>query len=75
MYADGGQGNCSSCPDPEEKDQAAPQGPSLRDTQYVLGAYVTMYIAKEREKSITQVGTLANAQLVQYMHKIKFKNQ
>ena len=39
------------------------QGASLRDTQYVLGAYVTMYIAKERNKSIAQVGILTNALL------------
>ena len=38
---------------------------SLRDTQCVLGAYVTMYIAKERNKSIAQVGILTNALLVQ----------
>ena len=30
---------------------------SLRDTQCVLGAYVTMYIAKERNRSIAQVRT------------------
>jgi hypothetical protein len=29
---DGRQWNCSSYPDPEEEDRAAPQGPSLRDT-------------------------------------------
>jgi len=61
---DGGQGNYSSHPDPEEEDWAMPQGASLRDTQYVLGAYVTMYMAKERNRSIAQVGTLANALLV-----------
>ncbi len=75
VYVDGGRGNYSSCPDPEEEDQATPQGPSLRDIQYVLGTYVTMYIAKERDKSIAQVETLANALLVQYMCKIKFKSQ
>jgi hypothetical protein len=75
MYADGRQGNCSSRPDSEEEDRATPQEPSLRDTQHVLGAYVAMYIAKERERSIAQVGTLANTLLVQYMYKIKFKNQ
>ena len=56
-----------------------PQGASLRDTQYILGVYVTMYIAKERERkrerSIAQVGTLANALLVQYMYKIRLKHQ
>jgi hypothetical protein len=62
---DGGQWNCSSRPGPEEKDRAAPQGPSLRDTQYVHKAYVTMYIAKERNKGIAQVGILINALLVQ----------
>jgi hypothetical protein len=55
------------------------QGASLRDTQYILGVYVTMYIARERERererSIAQVGTLANALLVQYMYKIRFKHQ
>jgi hypothetical protein len=61
---DGGRRNCSSHPGPEEEDRATPQGPSLRDTQYVLGAYVTMYIAKERNKSIAQVGILTNALLV-----------
>jgi len=30
------------------------QGPSLRDTQYVLGTYVIMYIGKERIKSSQQ---------------------
>ncbi len=45
----------------------APQGPSLRDTYYVLGAYVTMYLAKERNKSIAQVGILTKALLVQYI--------
>jgi len=64
---DGGGRNCSSHPGPEEEDQAAPQGPSLRDTQYVHDAYVTMYIAKERNKVIAQVGILTNALLVQYM--------
>jgi len=49
---DGGQGNYSSHPDPEEEDWAMPQGASLRDTQYVLGAYVTTYMAKERDRSI-----------------------
>ncbi len=47
--------------------QVCAQGPSLRDTQYVLGTYVTMYIAKERNKSIAQVGILTNALLVQYI--------
>jgi hypothetical protein len=40
------------------------QGASLRDTQYVLGGYVTMYIDKERDRSIAQVGALTNALLV-----------
>ena len=48
---------------------------SLGDTQCVLGAYVTMYIAKERNRSIAQVGTLANALLVHYMSRIQFNNQ
>ena len=47
----------------------------LKDTQCVLGAYVTMYIAKKRNKSIAQVGILTNAQLVQYVCKIWFNNQ
>ncbi len=45
-----------------------------RDTQCVLGAYVTMYIAKERNRSIAQVWTLANALLVHYMSRIQFNN-
>jgi len=44
-----------------------PQGSSLGDKQYGLGTYVNMYIAKERNKSINQVGTLTNALLVQYL--------
>jgi len=64
---DSGRRNCSSRPGPEEEDWAAPQGSSLRDMQYVLGAYVTMYIAKERIESIAQVGILTNALLVQYI--------
>jgi hypothetical protein len=48
---------------------------SLGDTQCVLGAYVTMYIAKERNRSIAQVGTLANALLVHNMSRIQFNNQ
>ena len=59
----------------KKEDRAAPQGPSLRDTQYVHEAYVTMYIAKERNKSIAQVGILANALLVQYICWIWFNNQ
>ena len=55
--------------------QVRPQRTSLGDTQYVLGAYVTMYIAKERNKSIAQVGILTNAQLIQYVCKIWFNNQ
>jgi hypothetical protein len=43
---------CSSHPGPEEEDWAVPQGSSLRETKYVLGAYVTKYIAKERNKRI-----------------------
>ena len=72
---DGGQQNCSFHPGPEEEDRAAPQGPSLRDTQYVHEAYVTMYIAKERNKGIAQVGILTNALLVQYICWIWFNNQ
>jgi hypothetical protein len=49
--------------------------PSLRDTQYVHEAYVTIYIAKERNKSIAQVGILTNALLVQYICWIWFNNQ
>ena len=45
--------------------QVRPQRASIGDTQYVLGAYVTMYIAKERNKSIAKVGILTNALLVQ----------
>jgi len=52
MYADGRRGNCSSRPDSEEEDRTTPQEPSLRDTQHVLGAYATMYIAKERERGV-----------------------
>jgi hypothetical protein len=55
--------------------QVRPYTTSLGDTQCVLGAYVTMYIAKERNKSIAQVGILTNAQLVQYIHWIWFNNQ
>jgi hypothetical protein len=51
---DGRQQNCSSHPSPEEEDWAAPQGPSLRDIQYVHEAYVTIYIAKERNKGIAK---------------------
>ena len=64
---DGGRLNCSSHLGPEEEDRAMPQGPSLRDTQCVHEAYVTMYIAKERDKGIAQVGILTNALLVQYI--------
>jgi hypothetical protein len=63
------------CPGPEEEDWAAPQRASLSDTQHVLGTYVTIYIAKERKRSIAQVGTLANALLVQYIYWIWFNNQ
>jgi len=63
---DGRRKNCSSHPGLEEEDWAAPQGPSLRDIQYVHEAYVTIYIAKERSQGIAQVGILANALLVQY---------
>jgi hypothetical protein len=62
---DSGRRNCSSHPCSEEEDQASPQGPSLRGTQYLHEAYVTMYIAKERNKDIAQVGMLTNALLVQ----------
>ncbi len=72
---DGGRLNCSSHLGPEEEDRAMPQGPSLRDTQYVHEAYVTMYIAKERDKGIAQVGILTNALLVQYICWIWFNNQ
>ena len=52
----GGRWNCSSHPGPEEEeDQTTPQGSFLRDTQYVHEAYVTMYIAEERNKNIAQV--------------------
>ena len=47
----------------------------LKDTQCVLGAYVTMYIAKERNRSIAQVRTLASALLVHYICEIWFNNQ
>ena len=40
---------------------------SLSDTQCVLGTYVTMYITKERNRSIAQVRTLASALLVHYI--------
>jgi hypothetical protein len=40
---------------------------SLRGTQCVLGAYGTMYIAKERNRNIAQVRTLASALLVHYI--------
>ncbi len=66
-YIGGGQWNYSFRPGPEEEHQAAPQRASLRDTQYVLGDYVTMYISKDRNRSIAQVGTLTNALLVQYI--------
>ncbi len=39
----------------------------LKDTQCVLGAYVTMYIAKERNRNIAQVRTLASTLLVHYI--------
>jgi hypothetical protein len=59
----------------EEEDRAAPQGSSLRDTQYVHEAYVTMYIAKERDRGVAQVGILTNALLVLYICWIWFNNQ
>ncbi len=73
MYVDGRRQNYSYRPDPEEEDWAVPQRATLRDVQ--CGDYVIMYMGKERNRSIAQVGTLTNALLVQCMYRIKFKSQ
>jgi hypothetical protein len=47
--------------------QIRPKRASLTDTQYVLAAYVTIYIGKERDRSIAQVRTSASTLLAHHI--------